>query len=176
MNVLLLLRMAWRNLWRHTRRTVLTALAFAAGVFLLIVFLGLGDVLGADYRFPNDVRVIGEYYFNGFGTTNPDDYLARAASPRFTRGELFNVGRQYLGLVAHWQAHPLLHLIAQGQANLLDPSALLGPAFSFSLSDEAALEAGAYFRLGEGLTAFGAPQSEFGPAPNVYYVTAKIYF
>jgi ABC-type lipoprotein release transport system permease subunit len=43
MNLLLLLRMAWRNLWRHTRRTVLTALAFATGVFLLVVFLGLGD-------------------------------------------------------------------------------------------------------------------------------------
>lgn len=39
----LLLRIAWRNLWRHPRRTALTALAFAIGVFLLVVFLGLGD-------------------------------------------------------------------------------------------------------------------------------------
>jgi hypothetical protein len=133
-------------------------------------------VLGADYRFPKDVRVVGEYYLNGFGATNPDRYLARAASPRFARGEIFNVGRQYVGFVADWEAHPLLHLIAQGQANLLDPSALLGPAFALSLSDEAALEAGAYFGLGEGLAASGVPHSEFGPAPNVYYVAAKIYF
>jgi len=38
-----LMRMSWRNLWRHPRRTALTALAFAIGVFLLIVSLGLGD-------------------------------------------------------------------------------------------------------------------------------------
>jgi putative ABC transport system permease protein len=43
MTALALLRIAWRNLWRHTRRTLLTALAFGAGVFLLIFFLGLGD-------------------------------------------------------------------------------------------------------------------------------------
>ena len=43
MNATALLRIAWRNLWRHTRRTLLTALAFGAGVFLLIFFLGLGD-------------------------------------------------------------------------------------------------------------------------------------
>ncbi len=38
-----LLRMAWRNLGRHKRRTFLTALAFAVGVFLLVVSLALGD-------------------------------------------------------------------------------------------------------------------------------------
>jgi ABC-type lipoprotein release transport system permease subunit len=43
MKLLLLLRMSWRNLWRHTRRTVLTALAFTFGVFLLVISLGLGD-------------------------------------------------------------------------------------------------------------------------------------
>jgi len=39
----LLLRLAWRNLWRHTRRTVLTAAAVALGLALVLVFLGLQD-------------------------------------------------------------------------------------------------------------------------------------
>lgn len=43
MRLATLLTIAWRSLWRHTRRTLLTALAFGLGVFLLIVFLGLGD-------------------------------------------------------------------------------------------------------------------------------------
>ncbi len=39
----LLLKMAWRNLWRSSRRTVLTASSMALGLALLLVFLGLGD-------------------------------------------------------------------------------------------------------------------------------------
>lgn len=140
-------------------------------------------IVGADYRFPHDVRCVGEYYFNGFGEEDADEYVDIAPSPRFTRGELFNLGRHYLGFVADWEAHPLVHLLAQGQWNLLDPSAQVGPAVSVSLTDEAQLDAGAYFALGRGpskLPPGGAapPQvrSEFGLAPDVYYVTAKVYF
>ena len=39
----LLLSMAWRNLWRHGRRTALTAGTVALGLAMLLVFLGLGD-------------------------------------------------------------------------------------------------------------------------------------
>ena len=35
--------MAWRNLWRHGRRTALTAVTVALGLAMLLVFLGLGD-------------------------------------------------------------------------------------------------------------------------------------
>jgi len=43
MSLALAFRLGWRNLWRHPRRTLLTALAFSLGVFLLIISLGLGD-------------------------------------------------------------------------------------------------------------------------------------
>jgi ABC-type lipoprotein release transport system permease subunit len=35
--------MAWRNLWRHRRRTLLTLSSIAFGVMLAVIFTGLGD-------------------------------------------------------------------------------------------------------------------------------------
>ncbi len=39
----IILIIAWRNLWRHPRRTILTVGSSALGLALLLVFLGLGD-------------------------------------------------------------------------------------------------------------------------------------
>lgn len=140
-------------------------------------------IVGADYRFSGDVLCVAEYYFNGFGEEDAGEYIGIAPSPRFTRGEIFNFGRHYLGFIADWEAHPLLHLLGQGQWNLLDPSAQVGPALSVSLTDEAQLDVGAYFALGKGPSQVDSDsvspprvRSEFGLAPNVYYVAGKIYF
>jgi hypothetical protein len=132
-------------------------------------------VAGADYRFPGEVRVVGEYYFNGFGTSDPGHYLDLAASPRLTRGEIFNLGRHYLGFIADWEAHPLLHLGAQGEWNLQDPSAYVGPTFTLSLSDNAQLDVGAYFAFGAGRSDL-VLGSEFGSAANLFYAAGKVYF
>jgi ABC-type lipoprotein release transport system permease subunit len=35
--------MAWRNLWRHRRRTIITLTSIAFGVFLAVLFTGIGD-------------------------------------------------------------------------------------------------------------------------------------
>ncbi len=132
-------------------------------------------VVGADYRFANNVIAIVEYYFNGWGASSPSSYLSRATADRVQRGEIFNLGRHYFGFSADWEVHPLVHLLARGQSNLADPSAQIGPAITLSLSDESLLEAGAFFGLGGGLDGL-TPKSEFGLAPNLFYTAAKIYF
>jgi hypothetical protein len=132
-------------------------------------------VVGADYRFSEDVTVFGEYYFNGWGASDPNSYISRATSDRVARGEIYNVGKHYLGFLADWEAHPLVHLGARGQWNLLDPSAQLGPSLTISLSDEAQLDAGAYFSIGDGIDGL-EPDSEFGPQPHFFFAAAKIYF
>ena len=38
-----LARIAWRNLWRNRRRTLITLSSFAFGMLLAIVFTGMGD-------------------------------------------------------------------------------------------------------------------------------------
>jgi ABC-type lipoprotein release transport system permease subunit len=44
----IILKIAWRNLWRHTRRTLLTVATVSLGLALLLIFLGLGD--GGHYQ------------------------------------------------------------------------------------------------------------------------------
>ncbi|HEV2436438.1 MAG TPA: FtsX-like permease family protein [Verrucomicrobiae bacterium] len=43
MNILLLMKIGWRNLWRNPRGTLLTALALGLGLTLLLISLGLLD-------------------------------------------------------------------------------------------------------------------------------------
>ena len=36
-------RLAWKNLWRHKRRTLITGFSISLGVFLSVTFTGTGD-------------------------------------------------------------------------------------------------------------------------------------
>ncbi len=101
MRLRLLLLMSWRNLWRHTRRTLLTALAFAIGVFLLIISLGLGDgmhekMIETGIRLGSGHIVIepaaaratvgGLHFLSGDSTRRADDVLQRSEIRDHVRG------------------------------------------------------------------------------------------
>jgi len=77
-----------------------------------------------------NVSAVVEYYFNGFGQRDgrysPADL---ASSPdllaRFARGEVFNLGRHYLGLSALIEVTPLFLITPNVFVNLEDTSALV---------------------------------------------------
>jgi len=69
-----------------------------------------------------------EYFYSGFGLSGRDySVAALAADPallaRLARGELFNIGRHYLGASVTLEATPLLDLTPNIFVNLTDPSA-----------------------------------------------------
>lgn len=77
-----------------------------------------------------------EYYYNGFGQIGGDYSVAGLATDpellqRLARGELFNLGRHYLGASATVQITPLLSLSPNAFVNLTDPSALAQLVLSY---------------------------------------------
>lgn len=136
-------------------------------------------VLGTTTALTSDLHVTAEAYFNGSGAAHPADYVTGFSSPRFTVGEVYNVGRLYAGVAADWQIHPLLHAVVSALSNLEDPSAILTPEFDYNVATNALLVAGAFIPLGKSPLYPGSSvvaRSEFGLYPQLYHVDAKLYF
>jgi hypothetical protein len=133
---------------------------------------GVGSI---DYRFANGVYALLECYYNGFGAEDPEDYRPLFTSARVARGEVYNVGRSYLGTTLQYEVHPLVTTSLTGLWNLLDQSCLIGPLLLVSLSNEADLRVGAYFPVGTGLVGSHV-RDEFGLYPQVYYLQLRLYF
>jgi ABC-type lipoprotein release transport system permease subunit len=41
--MILLLRLAWRSVWRHRRRSIITGAAISLGLAMMLIFVGIGD-------------------------------------------------------------------------------------------------------------------------------------
>ena len=136
-------------------------------------------VVGADARPRDDVVVTAEYYFNGWGVTDPAGYLAVLSSDRVQRGEVFGAGRHYLGGSAVWRTSELLSLGGTALVNLADPSALVIPSLEYWAEQKVLLRAGGYLPIGRRPTA-AVPQdlalrSEYGAAPFGVFAQLAIY-
>jgi hypothetical protein len=98
-----------------------------------------------------------EFYYNGLGSDG--DYDQSISNPtiskRIERGELFTLGRTYLGGQIQVELHPLVqaHLITI--VNLADPSTVVQPQLAWDMAANFQLIAGAAFNRGGDETEFG---------------------
>jgi hypothetical protein len=119
-----------------------------------------------------------EYYYNGFGQAGGDySAAALAANPellkRLARGELFNIGRQYLGASVMLEATPLLNITSNTFVNLVDPSALAQLVLAYDWKEDLQLLAALSFPIGaDGSEYAGIASGQ----PGLYLATGPSLF
>ncbi len=119
-----------------------------------------------------------EYYYNGFGQTDGDYSPASLVSnpellKRLARGEVFNLGRHYLGTSVSFEMTPLLILTPNIFINLTDPSALAQLVLSYDWKQDLQV-------LGALNLPIGPNGSEYGgidtTQPDLYLSTGPSLF
>lgn len=143
-------------------------------------------LLSGDYGFavPWNPYVAVEYLYNGLGAGDPDGYVDRlgAASVQraFSRGNAFQVGRHYLGVLAAVQPTALWTFQSTTVWNVQDGSALEYAAAVRSLRDNLDLVLGLNVGLGGLGTEFGGfSKEQIGvdfANPDFLFAFLKWYF
>ncbi len=134
---------------------------------------------GMDRQLTPTVLVSAEFSFNGYGASQPSDYLNWGIADRVQRGEINALGRFYTGVSGVWSFHPLGTLTNTLLINFQDPSTLWVPSFHWSTSNNSDVLAGAQIGIGKGLQSSErgpVPQSEYGLVSNTLFAAIRVYF
>jgi len=127
-------------------------------------------MINMDYSwawFQKNMYCLVEYYHNSLGE---NDYTDAMKDPKimdkFNRGELFTLGKNYVGSRIQVELHPLFNIYLGGIANVKDPSGIIQPWATWSVSQNSNLQLGANIF-------YGNKGSEYGGflIPGTYYYT-----
>ena len=119
-----------------------------------------------------------EYYYNGYGQAG-GDYSAEslAANPallqRLARGEVFNLGRHYIGVSATVELTPLMILVPNVFVNLTDPSALAQVVFTYDWKQDLQILAALNVPIGSKGSEYGGIEAQ---QPGLYVSTGPSLF
>jgi len=119
-----------------------------------------------------------EYFYNGFGQSGGDYSITGLASnpallKRLARGELYNLGRHYLGASVTVEVTPLFNLTPNIFVNLIDPSALAQLVFSYDWKQDVRILGALNFPIGPNGSEYGGIDST---QPGLYISTGPSLF
>ena len=119
-----------------------------------------------------------EYFYNGFGQADGDYSVTGIASnpellKRLARGELYNLGRHYLGASVTIEVTPLFNFTPNIFVNLTDPSALAQLVFSYDWKQDVQLLGALNFPIGPNGSEYGGLDST---QPGLYVSTGASLF
>ncbi len=108
----MMLMLAWRNLWRHRRRTLITLASIAFGFGLAVLMIGLGD--GAHNSMIRNAIKLGD----GHLTVQPRGYLESPANHRYLpEGTALAARMRDLGIPGAIDPRISLQVLASSPAN-----------------------------------------------------------
>lgn len=122
-------------------------------------------ILGADYQFNPELYGVIEYHYNGAGKTDKFEYELE----RLINGEILNLSKNYLYMMANYQITPLLLGTLLNLSNLNDKSGFAGIFATYSWTEDF------YFGLGFQLS-YGESFTEYWYYPNSIYLQLEYYF
>jgi hypothetical protein len=136
--------------------------------------IGIDGRLGVGNR---DLFYVLEYQRDGFGAGSSADLARVVQSGTFGRGQFQVLGRDELVAQASYQVHPLWNLALLVITNLNDPSTLVSPGASYSISNEVAASGGLFFGIGDDVPSPQSPiPSEYGLVPAFLYLSLTVFF
>jgi hypothetical protein len=125
-------------------------------------------VAGIESQVGPYTHLVGELFYNGWGTDDTDEYLSLLFTDRFLSGQALTLGRVNGALQISRQVTPLLTITPALFANLSDGSALTRLDGGWSFSDLTTLTGGIFVGLGKRPES-GVWKSEYGGAPLTVY-------
>ena len=122
-----------------------------------------------------------EIFYNGLGDNNYSESLMdTAVMDRFDRGELFTLGRYYLGGHIRMEVHPLVNIYFAVINNMEDPSGVLQPRLTWDITQDIQLTCGGNIFYGGRDTEYGGfkiPTSDILiKTPDSAYMWLTYYF
>ncbi len=124
---------------------------------------------GADYTFEWGTYVMLEYYYNGPGRGDPDDYGVRDLLYVFT-GETAGFGRHYLMAGTRHTFGNYYRVSGFVLGNISDRSAMLLPSIAYDFSDNMTIELSSQIGIGD------KKRTEFGAVFGNLMLTVTGYF
>jgi hypothetical protein len=122
-------------------------------------------VFGAEYVFPNTLSVLLEYYYNGKGEANRENYDFMALA----EGRELTLGENYVFSSVGYEFTPLVRGDFTCLYNIDDQSALFSPSVEYSATENL------YFKIGVQI-GVGDMGSEYRLRPDLYYFQVRYYF
>ncbi|UCF31097.1 MAG: hypothetical protein JSV26_01335 [bacterium] len=132
-------------------------------------------VAGGERWLDEYTRILGELYYSGWGSQDPDEYPDLLLSDRYLQGRVLTLGRLSAALDVSRQITPLLTGRTVTFANLSDGSVLLRLDGLYSLSETSDLVGGIWAGIGRKSRA-GRPGSEYGDIPVSLYAEVVMNF